>query len=66
VSKANDLSDLLCLITFNINPNISVRLGKVLGNGPEIWLRMQQAHDVWEAETELADELEDMPIYSVA
>jgi len=46
--------------------NIQYRAGKVLGNGPEIWLRMQQAHDVWEAETELADELEEMPIYSVA
>ena len=49
-----------------ITPNISVRLGKVLGNGPGIWLRMQQAHDVWEAETELTDELEEMPTYNVA
>ncbi len=49
-----------------ITPNISVRLGKVLGNGPEIWLRMQQAYDIWEAETELADELDEMPVYKVA
>jgi len=27
---------------------------------------MQQAHDVWEAETELADKLEEIPIYKVA
>jgi addiction module HigA family antidote len=28
----------------------AVRLGKLLGNGGEIWLRMQQAHDLWHAE----------------
>jgi len=25
-----------------------VRLGRLLGNGPEIWLRMQQTLDLWE------------------
>ena len=49
-----------------ITSNVAVRLGKVLGNGADLWLRMQQAHDVWEAETELADELKEMPIYNVA
>ena len=27
--------------------DMAIRLGKLLGNGPEIWLRMQQAVDVW-------------------
>jgi len=28
----------------------AVRLGKFLGNGGEIWLRIQQAYDLWHAE----------------
>lgn len=27
-----------------------LRLGRMLGNGPGIWLRMQQAVDLWELE----------------
>jgi addiction module HigA family antidote len=33
-----------------ITVDMAVRLGHVLGNGPGIWLRMQQAHDLWHAE----------------
>ena len=29
-------------------PDMAMRLGKALGNGPEIWLRMQQTLDLWE------------------
>ena len=49
-----------------ITPNIAVRLGKVLGNGADIWLKMQQAYDLWEAEKQLANELQKMPVYRVA
>ncbi len=49
-----------------VTPNIAIRLGKVLGNGPGIWLRLQQAHDLWNAENELGDELKEMPVYKVA
>ncbi len=49
-----------------VTPNIAIRLGKVLGNGPGIWLRLQQAHDLWNAENELGDELNEMPVYKVA
>jgi len=31
-----------------ITPDMAMRLGKALGNGPEIWLRMQQAIDLWD------------------
>lgn len=31
----------------SVTPDMAIRLGKLLGNGPEIWLRMQQAVDVW-------------------
>ena len=49
-----------------ITSNIAVRLGKVLGNGADIWLRMQQSYDLWVAEKELKDELKQMPVYEVA
>ncbi|NDG82890.1 MAG: addiction module antidote protein, HigA family, partial [Betaproteobacteria bacterium] len=29
-------------------PDMAMRLGKALGNGPQIWLRMQQTFDLWE------------------
>ena len=30
-----------------VTPDMAMRLGKALGNGPEIWLRMQQSLDLW-------------------
>ena len=33
-----------------ITPAIAARLGKMFGDGPGIWLRMQAAHDAWVAE----------------
>ena len=32
-----------------VTANVAVRLGKLLGNGPDLWLRMQAAHDAWHA-----------------
>jgi len=31
-----------------LTPDMAMRLGKLLGNGPEIWLRMQQTLDLWD------------------
>ncbi|CAH1696821.1 HigA protein (antitoxin to HigB) [Hyphomicrobiales bacterium] len=33
-----------------VTPAIAVRLGKLFGNGPDIWLGLQQARDLWEAQ----------------
>ena len=33
-----------------VTAEMAVKLGHVLGNGPGIWLRMQQAYDLWHAE----------------
>jgi addiction module HigA family antidote len=30
-----------------VTPDMAIRLGKLLGNGAGIWLRMQQTVDVW-------------------
>jgi len=44
-----------------VTPDMAVRLGKFCGNGPGLWLRMQQAYDLWHAEQRLADELAKIP-----
>ena len=31
-----------------VTPDMAMRLGKAVGNGPDIWLRMQQTLDLWE------------------
>ena len=32
-----------------VTPEMAVRLGKLCGDGPEIWLAMQNSRDLWEA-----------------
>ena len=49
-----------------ITPEMAVRLGKFCGNGPGLWLRMQVAHDLWEAEKALSEEIERIPTHRVA
>ena len=36
-----------------VSPEMAVRLGKLCGNGPGLWLRMQVAHDLASAERKL-------------
>ena len=33
-----------------VTPDMAIRLGKLLGNGAGLWLRMQQAVDLWTLE----------------
>jgi antitoxin HigA-1 len=40
-----------------ITPNLAVRIGAFIDNGPRIWLAMQQAHDLAIAERDLAGDL---------
>ena len=44
-----------------VTPDMAVRLGKFCGNGPGLWLRMQQTYDLWHAEQRLAKELAKIP-----
>ena len=44
-----------------ITPEMALRLGKYCGNGPGLWLRMQQAYDLWQAERRLGTELARIP-----
>jgi addiction module HigA family antidote len=36
---------------------MALRIGKFFGNGPELWLNMQQAYDLWHYRRKLADAL---------
>ena len=33
-----------------VSGEVAVRLGRMFGNGPGLWARMQLAHDLWHAE----------------
>ena len=45
-----------------VSPRIAVRLGHVLGNGPDLWVRLQSTYDL-EIETAKVD-LSEVPILS--
>lgn len=44
-----------------VSPSVAVRLGKLFGDGADVWVRMQGAHDTWHAERELRAEIKKIP-----
>ncbi len=44
-----------------VTPQMALRLGRLLGNGPDIWLRLQGAYDLATQAKAMADELERIP-----
>ncbi len=44
-----------------VTPEMAVRLGKLCGDGPDVWLRMQMAHDLWQARRDLAEVVDKIP-----
>jgi len=49
--------------TSPVTPNIALRLGKFIGNGAGIWLRMQDAYDLWETKQKINKELRQIKQY---
>lgn len=49
-----------------VTPEMAIRRGKFCGNGPGLWLRMQQAYDLWHASKKLGDEVERIPTFKDA
>ena len=49
-----------------VSADMAVRLGQFCGNGPDLWLRMQAAHDLWHAQRRLQREVESIPAHKVA
>ena len=33
-----------------VTPEMAIRIGKLCGNGPRLWLNLQTAYDLWHAE----------------
>ena len=46
-----------------VTVEMALRLGKFCGNGPEIWLAMQQAFDLSAVEAQMHDEIERIPAH---
>ncbi|MFZ0680608.1 HigA family addiction module antitoxin [Candidatus Binatus sp.] len=44
-----------------ISLDMAARLGKLCGNGPGIWIRLQGRYDTWEATRRLRKELKRIP-----
>ena len=44
-----------------VTPVMALRLGKLCGNGPDLWLNLQKRYDLKRAEEELGDKIEAIP-----
>jgi antitoxin HigA-1 len=42
----------------SISPAMALRLARLFGNSPEFWLNAQHAHDLWEAELIIKQEID--------
>ncbi len=49
-----------------VTPSMALRLGKLLGNGPDLWINLQRTYDLARAERELAREIKKIPTLSAA
>ncbi|MEE4237372.1 MAG: HigA family addiction module antitoxin [Anderseniella sp.] len=47
-----------------VSASVAARLGKLLGNGPLFWIRMQGAYDAWHVERNV--DVSDVPSLNVA
>src|ERR1700739_4914721 len=49
-----------------VTPGMALRLGKLCGNGPDLWLNLQKRYDLQCAERKLAEKLKAIPTLKVA
>jgi addiction module HigA family antidote len=49
-----------------VTPGMALRLGKLCGNGPQLWINLQRSHDLAVAERDLAAELKRIPTLTAA
>ena len=65
VARTLDISRNMLYKLLNQESSISVemalKIGKLAGNGADIWLKMQMSHDLWYAEQKLEEELDKIP-----
>jgi antitoxin HigA-1 len=49
-----------------VTPVMALRLGKLIGNGPDLWLNLQRRYDLQRAEQELGEKINASPTLGVA
>lgn len=49
-----------------VTPGMALRLGKLCGNGPDLWLNLQKRYDLHRAEQELGEKIKAIPTLEVA
>jgi addiction module HigA family antidote len=49
-----------------VTPGMALRLGKLCGNGPDLWLNLQKRYDLHQAELELGESINKIPTLEVA
>ena len=49
-----------------MTPEVAIRIGKLFGNGPGLWLNLQQKYDLWRAEKKLAKQVAKIPTLEAA
>ena len=45
-----------------VTPEMAVRLGRLCGNGPELWLNLQARYDAWHATRRFKNEIKSIPV----
>jgi addiction module HigA family antidote len=48
-----------------VTPGMALRLGKLCGNGPDLWLNLQKRYDLHRAEQELGEKIKAIPTLEV-
>jgi addiction module HigA family antidote len=49
-----------------VTPTMALRIGKLLGNGPDFWINLQRRFDLHVAERALAGEIAKIPTLTAA
>ncbi len=49
-----------------VTPMMALRLGKLCGNGPDLWLNLQKRYDLHRAERKLGEKIKAIPTLDVA
>ena len=49
-----------------VTPMMALRLGKLCGNGPDLWLNLQKRYDLQRAERALGKKIKSIPTLAVA
>jgi antitoxin HigA-1 len=49
-----------------VTPVMALRLGKLCGNGPDLWLHLQKRYDLHQAQRELGEKIRNISTLEVA